>query len=104
MRSPPLHVSMAMLMATMVMDDYNNTEYDDLSRAYHPSETKQSFLLELQLTLGYLRHYCLIDSVTCTDPLDPYRKLFVPVSVLLHLYHLFYATTEHHVYKSYSSC
>jgi hypothetical protein len=58
-------------------------------------------VLELQLTLGYPGHYCLIDSVTSTDPKDPYRKLSIPVSVL---YHLFYATTEHHVYKSYSSC
>ena len=31
-------------------------------------------------------------------------EAFIPVSLLLHLYHLFYATTEHHVYKSYSSC
>jgi hypothetical protein len=60
-------------------------------------------VLELQLPLGYLRHYCLIDSITSTDLTDPYRKLFIPVSVLLHLYRLFYATTEHHVYKSYSS-
>jgi len=58
-------------------------------------------LLGLQLTLGYPGHYCLIDSVTSADPKDPYRKLFIPVSVL---YHLFYATIEHYVYKSYSSC
>jgi len=61
-------------------------------------------VLKLQLTLGYPGHYCPIDSVTSTDPLDPYRKLFIPVSVLFYLYHLFYATTEHYVYKSYSSC
>ena len=44
MRSPPPQFSIAMLIAPMAMDDYNNTEYDELSRAYHPSETKQSFL------------------------------------------------------------
>jgi hypothetical protein len=61
-------------------------------------------LLELQLTLGHPGHYCPIDSVTSTDPKDPYQKHFIPVSVLFYLYHLLYATTEHHVYKSYSSC
>ena len=61
-------------------------------------------VLELQLTLGYLGHYCLIDNVTSTNPLDPYRKLFMPVSVQFYLYRLFYATTEHYVYKSYCSC
>jgi hypothetical protein len=61
-------------------------------------------LLELQLTLGYPGHYCLIDSVTSMDPKDPYRKLSIPVSVLFYLYHLFYATTELNLYKSYSSC
>jgi hypothetical protein len=57
-------------------------------------------MLDLQLTLGHPGHYCLIDSVTSTDPTDPYRKPFIPVSVLFYLYHLFYATTEHHVYSS----
>jgi hypothetical protein len=48
--------------------------------------------------LGYPGHYFLIDSVNSTDPKDPYRKPFIPVSVL------FYAATEHYVYKSYCSC
>jgi hypothetical protein len=50
--------------------------------------------------VGPSRHYCLIDSITSTDPTDPYRKPFIPVSVLFYLYHLFHATTEHHVYSS----
>jgi hypothetical protein len=63
------------------------------------SDFHQRFLevLEFQLTLGRLGHYCLIDSVTSTNLTDPYRKL-------LYRYHLFYATAEHHVYKSDSSC
>ena len=39
------------------------------------------------LSLVHLGHYCLIYSITSTDPTDPYRKHQVPVSVLPHLYH-----------------
>jgi hypothetical protein len=39
--------------------------------------------------VGHLGHYCLIDSVTSTDPLDLYWKTFIPVSVQFYLYHLF---------------
>jgi hypothetical protein len=39
--------------------------------------------------VGHSGHYCLIDSVTSTDPKDPYREPFIPVSVQFYLYHLF---------------